>query len=138
MCERAVEEKSSYNLKFVPDNFITQKMCEKVVEKEPWALRFVPDHLTTQEMCDKLFWEDTFSLQYVPDWFVTQQQIKLQNDNAYYCNNDKLTEWYDGYKKQKAQKALIKDKLMPITWYPSRWWNWCVPEDEKKETEIFF
>ena len=21
---------------------------------------------------------------------------------------------------------------MPITWHPSRWWDWCVPNDEKK------
>ena len=20
---------------------------------------------------------------------------------------------------------------MPITWHPSRWWDWCIPEDEK-------
>ena len=27
---------------------------------------------------------------------------------------------------------------MPIAWHPSRWWDWCVPEDEKKEIENFF
>ena len=43
--------------------------------------------------------------------------------------------WYDGYKKRKAQKASIKEELMPITWHPSRWWDWCVPEDEKNHTE---
>ena len=25
---------------------------------------------------------------------------------------------------------------MPIAWHPSKWWDWCVPEDEKTETEI--
>ena len=24
---------------------------------------------------------------------------------------------------------------MPIAWYPSRWQDWCVPQDEKQETE---
>ena len=24
---------------------------------------------------------------------------------------------------------------MPIAWLPSRWWDWCLREDEKKETE---
>ena len=24
---------------------------------------------------------------------------------------------------------------MPIAWHPSRWWDWRVSEDEKKETE---
>ena len=63
---------------------------------------------------------------------MTQQQLKLLQYDWY--NND-LINWYDGYKKrkaQKAQKASIKEELMPITWHPSRWWDWCVPEDEKK------
>ena len=29
----------------------------------------------------------------------------------------------------------MKDELMPIAWHPSRWWDWFVSEDEKKETE---
>ena len=27
---------------------------------------------------------------------------------------------------------------MPIAWHPSRWQDWCVSEDEKKETEKLF
>ena len=38
-------------------------------------------------------------------------------------------------KKRRAQKAKIKEELMPIAWHPPRWWDWCIPEDEKKETE---
>ena len=49
-----------------------------------------------------------------------------------------VIEWYDGYKKRKAQKAQIKKDLIPIAWHPSRWWDWFVPKDEKKETENFF
>ena len=29
------------------------------------------------------------------------------------------------------QKEIYKE-LMPIAWYPSRWQEWCMPEDEKK------
>ena len=29
-------------------------------------------------------------------------------------------EWCDDYKKRKAQKASIKEELMPIGWQPSR------------------
>ena len=38
-------------------------------------------------------------------------------------------------KKRKAQKAKIKEELLPIAWHPLTWWDWCVPEDEKRETE---
>ena len=43
-----------------------------------------------------------------------------------------------GYKKWKAQKAKIKEELMPIAWHPLRWWDWCIPGDDKKETEKVF
>ena len=49
--------------------------------------------------------------------------------------DDKLIEWFDGYQKRKAQKAKIKEELSPIVWYPSKWWDWCISEDEKKEAE---
>ena len=31
-----------------------------------------------------------------------------------------------------AQKAKIKEEFLPIAWHPSRWWDWCVSEDEKR------
>ena len=110
-------------------------MCNKAVKKDPWALRFAPYHLKTQKMCDDVVWEDPFTLHFIPDWFITQQQLKTWDDYYGPCNNDRLIKWYAGYKKRKAQKAKIKDELMPIAWHPSRWWDWCVTQDEKKETE---
>ena len=85
--------------------------------------------------CIKAVEVDPSFLQIVPDWFVTQQQLKIWHDDDEYCSDDEIIKWYDGYKKRKAQKASIKEGLMPITWNPSRWWNWCVPEDEKRTTE---
>ena len=26
---------------------------------------------------------------------------------------------------------------MPVAWHPRRWWDWCMPEDEKKGIEPF-
>ena len=47
-------------------------------------------------------------------------------------DEDKFFEWYDGYKKRKAQKTSIKKELTPIAWHLSRYWDWCISEDEKK------
>ena len=66
---------------------------------------------------------------------MTQQQIKIWHNDDDYCNDDEVIGWYDGYEKRKAQKAEIKDELIPFTWHPSRSLNWCVPEDEKKDME---
>ena len=54
------------------------------------------------------------------------------------CNDNEINKWYEGHQKRKAQKAKIKDELMPIAWHPSRWWDWCVPNEEKEETEKLF
>ena len=42
-----------------------------------------------------------------------------------------ITEWYNGYKKRKAQKAKIKEELLPITWHPDRVIDWRMSGDEK-------
>ena len=26
----------------------------------------------------------------------------------------------------------MKEEVMPIAWHRSRYWDWCIPEDEKK------
>ena len=76
-------------------------------------------------------------LKYVADSFVTHQQIKIWHDNDGYCNDAELIEWYKGHQKLKTQKAKIKEDLMPIVWNPSRWWDWCFPEDEKKRQKNY-
>ena len=68
--------------------------------------------------------------QFVPDWFVTQQQLDIWYDNDYvYNNGNQIIEWYKGYQKRKAQKAKIKEELLPIARHPDRVINWCVSED---------
>ena len=38
-----------------------------------------------------------------------------------HCNNIWFIKWHEGYKKRKAQKAKIKEELMPIAWHPPSW-----------------
>ena len=72
-------------------------------------------------------------LEYVPDWLVTQEMWHEDFDD-----DDVLISWRNAYIKRKAQKAKIEEELMAVAWHPNRWWNWCVPEDEKKELEKYF
>ena len=48
-------------------------------------------------------------------------------------NEDKFFKWYNGYQKRRTQKAQIEKELPPISWHPSRYWDWCMSEDEKKK-----
>ena len=75
-------------------------------------------------MCDKVVEDDPSSLQFIPDWFVTQQQLDIWFDDNYWYQDDDVIEWHKGYKKRKAQKALIKEELIPVTWHPDRVMDW--------------
>ena len=143
MCEKAVKDEP-YVMKYVPDHFKTQKMCYKAVKNDPSFLQLVSDHFKTQKLCYKAVKNDPSFLQSVPDWFITKEWIDMwyddDKDKSFELYDDVLDkynffEWYEGYHKRKAQKAKIKDELIPIAWHPSRYWDWCISEDEKKETE---
>ena len=32
----------------------------------------------------------------------------------------------------------IYNELLPIAWHPDRFWDWCMPEDEKKEISTIY
>ena len=145
-------------LKYIPDHFVTQEMCNEAVQSEPWALRFVPDQYKTQEMCNEAVQSELLMLEFVPDQYKAQEmcneavqsepemledvpdQFVMLQEILYeeFIDDDVFITWYKGYKQRKAQKAQIKEELMPVAWHPDRWWNWCVPEDEKKELEKYF
>ena len=61
----------------------------------------------------------------------------LKYHDNYYVDDDRVIEWHNGesHQKRTAQKAQIKKELIPIAWHPSRWWDWCVPEDEERDKE---
>ena len=131
MRERAIE-KIPGCLKYIPGYFETAKMCIKAVEKETESLEHVPDNFKTGEMCKRAIEADLYSIVFCSDWFVTQEQVKSWYNDNY---DDEAPGWYKGYQKRKVQKAKIKEEPLPIAWHPSRWWDRCIPEDEKKETE---
>ena len=40
-------------LEFLPEFFMTQKICDKAVKTYPSTIKFVPECFMTQEICDK-------------------------------------------------------------------------------------
>ena len=144
MYQKVVEETPCL-LRCIPDRFKTEMMCNEVVRRVPRSLVYVPDCFKTLEMCKKVVGAGGL-LKDVPDWLVKREWIDMQRNEYYDDDNDKHSwhdkynffEWCDDYKKQKVQKASIKEELMPIAWHPSRWWDWCIPEDEKKRQKKIF
>ena len=64
-------------------------------------------------MYDKAIKGNPSSL-FIADWFVTQQQLDAWFDGHYWYHDDDITDWFEDYKKRKAQKAKIQEKLLPI------------------------
>ena len=121
----------------ITDHFKTQELCIKVVQADPLNLGNVLDHLKTKEMCDATMREGPSSLIYVPDWLVMQQHVKLwHDDDGSYDDDDEIIEWYDSYQKRKVQKAKIIKEVMTVAWHPSRWRDWWMSEDKKKDRKI--
>ena len=47
----------------------------------------------------------------------------------------RLLAWQNKLKKCKAFKKEISKELVLVAWYPTSWWDWSIPKDEKKEIE---
>ena len=91
-------------------------MCNDAVEVDPLQVYDIPDYLKTQKMCENVVRRDPYSIQFVPDWFVTKEQREIRHNDDDYCTDDELIEWYKRYEKGKAQKAKVKEELIPVVW----------------------
>ena len=137
MCKEAMCDNPAVFFR-IPDSFKTQKCCIKAVEVDPWQLDDVPDHFKRK----KNVWWGSEGRHFL---FVLCSQLVCYREGLYgwhddYYDNDgnylvddedKLFAWYNGYKKWKAQKAKIKEELLPIAWHPDRVMDWCMSEEEK-------
>ena len=66
---------------------LKHKIYEEVIEANPWQLKSVPDQYKTQKMCDEAMADDPSSLQYVPDWFVTRDWVHMWYVDSEYCDD---------------------------------------------------
>ena len=75
--------------------------------------------------------------------YIDLNKINLDDNNYDKVNPDTIIHvrhlaWYIKFEKRKALKKMLNEELMPIAWHPKRWLNFCMLEDEKKETELIF
>ena len=45
--------------------------------------------------------------------------------------------WHNRFKQKKACEKEISEQLMSVAWHPTKWWDWCISKDEKKEIDSF-
>ena len=69
-------------------------MCDSISFEDSFSVRYVPDQYKTQQMCDKGVDYCLVALKFVPDWFVTSKMIKIlftalyADENRLYINED--------------------------------------------------
>ena len=63
MCKHTVKT-LFFLIRYVPDQYETQQMCDKVILENGETLKYVPDCYKNQEMCNKL-------LKIIPSFIIT-------------------------------------------------------------------
>ena len=69
--------------------------------------------------------------------------INLDHNNFHEDDPDtviifRLLSRHTKFEKLKTLKKELNQELMQVVCHPSRWWDWCVSEDEKKEIDPIF
>ena len=101
-------------LQYVPDQYITQEICNKLVDCNPWQLKCVPNQCITQEMYTRTLERCPWSLECIPNWYVTEQQIRTWCGDDDHGNYDGLIKWHMDIKNGRLKKAKKKEELLPL------------------------
>ena len=65
-----------YLIRYVPDQYKTQQMCDKAILENAEKLKSVPDYYKNQELCSKAVDNYPYALEFVPECYKTQKKKK--------------------------------------------------------------
>ena len=122
-------------LKLDPDWFVANKMIKKLHN----ALLADDDILFFDEDSGNvIFSSDEMGIFSVDFNNINLDNVNFDKDDPKTIIHVRLITWYNRLKQRKSFKTDMSKELMPVAWHPTRWWDWCNPEDEKKEIEPTF
>ena len=75
MCKHA-GKKLIFIIRFVPDEYKTQEMCDKAILENHGTLKLVPDCYTSQGMCNNAVDNYPQSLEFVPECYKTRKNVR--------------------------------------------------------------
>ena len=58
---------------YIPNQYKTQQMFDKIISDDPFSIRYVPDQYKTQQIIEKTIHDCLAALIFVPGWFVTSK-----------------------------------------------------------------
>ena len=66
---------------------------------------------------------------------LDNDEDNFDDDDPEAINHVRLMTWCNRFKQRKACKKEIREELMLVAWHPTRRWDWCVSEDNRKGIE---
>ena len=133
MCDEAVDDFLP-TLNFAPNGFVTSTMIKKLFTAlcaDEIILYFDEDSGNVEFNCNEMGILD-----------IDLNNINLDND---FDEDDPgtiihvtLSGWHIKFEKRKTLEKELNEELMSVAWHSSRWWDWCVSEDEKKRNRSNF
>ena len=75
MCNKAVNG-CFFVFDSIPDQYKTQEICDSVVSQDPFFIVYCPNKCKTQKMYDKAVDDSLAALKLIPDWFVSSKIVK--------------------------------------------------------------
>ena len=77
-------------------------------------------------------------------WVFLAQIWYNDDDNNFYEDDPgtiihvRLLASHNKFENPKVVEKDLSKELMPVAWHPTIWWDWCMSEDETKETDPTF
>ena len=68
---------------------------------------------------------------------INLDDVNFDEDDTETIIHVRIMAWCNRFKQSKAFKKDITKELTSVTWHHTRWGNWCMLEDEKKEIKPF-
>ena len=63
---------------------------------------------------------------------INLDDVNFYDDDPENIIHVRLMAWRSRFKQPKAIKKEINKELIPVAWHPTRSWDLCMSEDEKK------
>ena len=61
--------------------------------------------------------------------------VNFNEDDPETLIHVRLMAWRNRFKQRKACKKDIYKGLLSVVSHPTRWWDWCMPQNKKQEIE---
>ena len=86
MCKHAVK-RLPYLLRYVPDKYKTEQMCDEAILENGGTLKYVPDCYKNQEMCNKVVENYPYTLEYFPECYKTKEMCRRAVRRCFFVSN---------------------------------------------------